>query len=212
MVFEGIAWRVDRLHFYCEFRNPALAGAVLRLPVRDVMPLYSRPAPPREPWFPTNADDWVKLADGTYGKVIQQSHEQVVVLRLGGSLKTYPTTDFLGQNPENLSRGFRINTTFGIDYLHREISTTDVPVIFQQTIERVLMERVEREHLRSLKVEFARAAPSSLDYAILADFSGEVASRLNLLERLIQKACVDICNEHGWGIPFTQLTVHQAES
>jgi hypothetical protein len=210
MVYEGIAWRVDRLNFYCEFSNPALAGAVLRLPVRDVMPLHSRPVLPKEPWFPTHQDDWIRLADDTFGKVIQQSQEQVVVLRLGGSLKTYPTAEFFGQIPENLSRGFRINSTFGIDYQHQAICTTKVPEIFRISIEKALIERVDRGHLRSLKVEFSSAGASSLDYAVLADFDGEVASRYNVLQRLIQKTCVDVCNKHGWVIPFTQVTVHQA--
>lgn len=210
MIFEGVPWRVDRLNFYCEFSNPQLAGAVLRLPVRDVIPLHSRPAPPKEQWFPTHADDWVRLSDGTFGKVIQQSQEQVVVLRLGGSLKTYPTPDFLAATPENLSRGFRINTSFGIDYQHQQICTTEVPAIFQAAVEQALVERVERDNLRSLKVEFASAGASSLDYAVLADFSGEVGSRYNVLERLIHKTCVDVCNARGWVIPFTQITVHQA--
>ena len=210
LVFEGIPWKVDRLHFYCEFSNPELSGGILRLPVRDVMPLHSRPVVAKEPWFPTHEDDWVNLDDSTYGKVIQQTPEMVVVLRLGGSLKTYATADFIGQNPENLSRGFRISVVFGIDYRHQEICTTEVPDVFQRALELRVIELVERENLRSLKVEFASAGASSLDYEILADFTGEVASRVNVLRRLIQRTCVDVCNEQGWVIPFTQITVHQA--
>ena len=210
LVFEGIPWKVDRLHFYCEFSNPELSGGILRLPVRDVMPLHSRPVVAKEPWFPTHEDDWVNLDDSTYGKVIQQTPEMVVVLRLGGSLKTYATADFIGQNPENLSRGFRISVVFGIDYQHQEICTNEVPDVFQRALELRVIELVERENLRSLKVEFASAGASSLDYEILADFTGEVASRVNVLRRLIQRTCVDVCNEQGWVIPFTQITVHQA--
>ena len=210
LVYQGVPWRVDKLNFYCEFSNPELSGAVLRLPVRDVMPLHSRPAPVKEPWFPTHLDDWVVLGDGTYGKVIQQSPEQVVVLRLGGSLKTYPTSEFLGQTPENLSRGFRISSTFGIDYQHQAECTEEIPEVFHEALERVLIEKFHREHIRSIKVEFASAGASSLDYAILTDFSGELASRMNVIQRLVQRVCVDVCNERGWVIPFTQITVHQA--
>jgi hypothetical protein len=212
LIYEGIPWKVDRLHFYCEFSNPQLAGGTLRLPVRDVMPLHSRPLAPKEPWFPTHQDDWVRLDDGTFGKVIQQTPEMVVVLRLGGSLKTYATPEFIGANPENLSRGFRISVKFGIDYRHQEIATTAVPEALQQALEPGLVETVGRENLRSVKVEFAGAAASSLDYAVLADFDGGVASRANVLERLIQKICVEACNGNGWTIPFTQITVHQGGS
>lgn len=211
LVHNGIPWRVERLNFYSEFRNPALAGGVLRLPVRDVVDLRSRPSDDHEPWFPTDANDWVILADDTYGKVVTQTPEQVVVLRLGGSRKTYPVGDFLGLAPENLSHGFRISAVFGIDYQHQAVVTDEVPAILQHEVEVKVIERFGREALRSLKVEFASAGASSLDFALLADFDGSVASRVNVIERLLQAACVDSCNAHGWVIPFSQVTLHRGE-
>ena len=212
IVIDGVPWRVRRLNFQCYFVNPELSGGILRLPIRDVMPLHSRPADSKEPWFPTKEDHWVVLADDTYGKVVEQTPEQVVVLRLGGSRKTYSTADFLGQTPENLSRGFRINSTFGIDYNLQPISTDKVPEGFCQHVEKVLYEKFGHDLVRSVKVEFASAGASSLDYQIIADFDGELASRKNVIERLLQSACVDVCNREGWSIPFTQITVHQAEA
>ncbi|MEM1082889.1 MAG: hypothetical protein AAGI48_02110 [Verrucomicrobiota bacterium] len=211
LVYEGIPWRVDKLAFFCEFRNPELEGGNLRLPVDEVLGLHSREYDSKEPWFPTRGDDWVKLSDETYGKVVEQTPEQVVVLRLGGSRKTYPTEDFLEQCPENLSLGFRVSVGFGIDYRHQSISTTEVPGIFQVALERELVGKFEHENVRSVKVELGSAGASSLDYEILADFDGAVASRVNVIRRLIQRVCVEVCNEQGWGIPFTQITVHQGE-
>ncbi|MGB6219411.1 hypothetical protein [Haloferula sp.] len=210
LIYNGIPWRVDRLNFFCDFTNPNLMGGHLRLPVRDVMPLHSRESDPKEPWFPTKRDDWIKLSDETYGKVVEQTPEQVVVLRLGGSRKTYPTIDFLEQCPENLSYGFRVSATFGIDYDHQSIATTTVPDIFLRALEKELVSRFGHENVRSVKVEFSSAGASSLDYRILADFAGDVASRVNVIERSIQRVCVNVCNEQEWGIPFTQITVHQA--
>jgi hypothetical protein len=46
---------------------------------------------------------------------------------------------------------------------------------------------------------------------VLADFDGGVASRQRFLGRFIQRVCVEACTQHGWGIPFQQITVHQAE-
>jgi len=46
---------------------------------------------------------------------------------------------------------------------------------------------------------------------IIADFSGKVAQHYNLLARAIQRIAVDACNEYGWVIPFTQLTLHTAK-
>ena len=210
MIYDGVPWRVRRLNFQCIFENPELDGGRLRLPIRDVMGLHSRPADAKEPWFPTRKDDWVVLGDETYGKVIEQTPDQVVVLRLGGSLKTYPTGDFLELAPENLSRGYRIQVVFGIDYAHQAIAISEVPEVFHQALERRLLEVVGKDGLRSVKVEFTSAAASSLDYAILADFDGSLGSRKNALNRLIQSVCVEVCNEHGWGIPFQQITLHQA--
>jgi hypothetical protein len=32
------------------------------------------------------------------------------------------------------------------------------------------------------------------------------------LQRLVQKTCVETCNDNGWVIPFTQVTLHMAPS
>ncbi|MGD9419089.1 MAG: hypothetical protein Q7R22_009110 [Verrucomicrobiota bacterium JB025] len=210
MVYEGIPWRVDRLNFYCDFSNPDLHGGTLRLPVRAVMPLHSREPDAKEPWFPTRCDDWVLVGDGTYGKVVQQTPEQVVVLQLGGSRKTYPTADFLTSQPENFSHGFRVSSVFGIDYGHQGISTTLVPEVLEERLEEELYKLAGREHVKSVRVEFASAGASSLDYEVLVDFDGVVAPRFRRMRRAIQRVCVDVCNERGWVIPFTQITVHEA--
>ena len=40
---------------------------------------------------------------------------------------------------------------------------------------------------------------------------GNVAASYFTIARLIQQTCVDICNHEGWVIPFTQVTIHQAD-
>jgi len=212
LIYEGIPWRVDTLNMYCDFSNPDLTGGSMRLPVKEVLGLHSRPSDAKEPWFPTKEHDWVRLDDDCFGKVIQQTPEQVVVLRLGGSLKTYPTADFVEQCPENLSRGFRISTTFGIGYGHRAIATAAVPQLLREAVQRSLVEVLGREQVHSVKVEFKAAGASSLDYVVLADFSGEAAQKHAALERMIQKACLEACNGEGWDIPFPQMVIHRGEA
>lgn len=210
VVYNGLPWKVSSLGFFSTFTNPGLQGGMMRIPIRDVMEMISRPLAPKEVWFPTEADDWVILSDGTYGKTITQTPDQVVVLQLGGSLKTYPTADFLELAPENLSHGFRLSVTFGIDYAHQAESTSSVPKIFSEALNAALLRDYGREAVRSVQVEFSEAGSSSLDYTILADFDGSLAHRHKALRRKIQTVCVNVCNEQGWGIPFTQITVHQA--
>lgn len=210
IVIGGLPWQVGKLGFYSELTNPELDGGTLRIPADELTGLRSRPWHPREPWFPTRSDDWVILADGTFGKVLQQTPEQVVLVRRGGSLKTYATGDFIEQRPENLSRDFRIRTLFGIDYSHQAQSTGSIPERLAMAVEAALIAEVGREQVRHVRVELAAAGSSSLDYAILVDLSGEVAARYNALTRLVVRTCVDTCNAEGWVIPFTQITVHQA--
>ena len=210
VIYGGLPWKVTQLGFFTTFTNPNLMGGQLRIPIRDVMGMISRPVEQKEAWFPSEADDWVILSDDTYGKTIIQTPDQVVVLRLGGSKKTYPTADFLTLCPENLSHGFRVTVGFGIDYRHLAECTTAIPEIFQTALMTALIQEFGREAVRSVQVEFSSASDSSLDYEILADFDGSVAHRYNPLKRRIQTICVDACNENGWNIPFTQITVHQA--
>lgn len=174
--------------------------------------MTSREQDPKEPWFPTDPDDWAILSDGTYGKVITQTPEQVVFLRLGGSMKTFPTADFLAQSPEKISHGFRISCTFGIDYKHQADASGSIPATFEKLITSRLVGDFGRDAVRSVKVEFTAAAASSLDYEIIADFDGSLAPRHRALMRCIQSICLDACNANGWVIPFTQITVHQAET
>lgn len=210
VIYEGLPWKVSALGFFTTFTNPGLEGGLMRIPIRDVMGMISRPIAKKEVWFPTETDDWVLLSDGTYGKTITQTPDQVVVLKLGGSVKTYQTADFLELSPENLSHGYRLTVTFGIDYQHQAECTGSIPEIFNQALTQRLASEIGREAVRSVQTQFASASSSSLDYAILADFDGSVADRHNALQRRIQCICVDVCNENGWVIPFTQVTVHQA--
>jgi hypothetical protein len=208
LIYRGLPWKVKSLGFFTVFTNPELDGGDLRVPLREVMGMISRDADPKEPWFPSKPGDWVILSDGTYGKVIRQTPEQVVVLKLGGSLKTYPTGEFIEMMPENLSCGFRIQSVFGLDYSHQSIATGEAAEYLARAIEESLVHQLGREWVTSIKVEFQAAAASSLDLVVLADFHGELASRYRFLERRLQRIWVDVCNERGWVIPFQQITVH----
>jgi hypothetical protein len=212
VLYNGLPWHVRSLSFYTKLHNPALKGGLIRLPVRKLIGLQSRPFHKDEPWFPCQENDWIILADGTFGKVLMQTPEMVQLVLLGGSRKTYPTTEFLQQNPNNLSTNFRIEVTFGIDYQHQRISTQEIPQKLQTMLQEELSKKGYKDALLHLNVEFQKAGSSSLDLAILADFSGNVAKDYDILSRILQRIAVDACNTYGWVIPFTQITLHTAES
>lgn len=210
LIYEGIPWEVQRVNFYTTLINPELEGGKIRLPMRDLMSLHSRPNVEGELWFPSRDDDWVELSDGTFGKVIQQTPDYVHLVKLGGTRKVIPTPDYLALHPENLSKNFRIKVVFGIDYDHQAISTNRVPQIFEADIQRALLEKVEKDQLHSVKVYFTAANASSLDYRIIVDLTGDIAPRRQALTDLVNATCVETCNREGWVIPFTQITVHEA--
>jgi small-conductance mechanosensitive channel len=212
VVVNGLPWRVASLSLYTRLHNPALKGGLIRIPLHNLTGLQSRPYHKDEPWFPCQEEDWMLLDDGTFAKVVMQTPEIVQLVLLGGSHKTYPTASFLAQNPINLSTNFRLNITFGIDYRHQAISTDGIPRQLKARLHSDLAAYGYQDHLKSLIVEFKEAAESSLNLAILADFAGEIARDYPKLERILQRISVDACVEHGWEIPFTQVTVHAPQA
>lgn len=210
LVYQGLPWKVKSLNFFTSLVNPLLKGGTIRLPLKSLLDLHSRPYQPDEPWFPCKQGDWVILADKTYGKILNQTPEIVELLLLGGSHKTYTTQMFLSLNPNNISTNFRLSVTFGIDYLHKPIIIQEIP----NKLSRTMVERLRQEgfsdKIKNITVEFKNASASSLDLEVMADFSGEAAKDYMMLSRLIQRVCVEACNQNGWVIPFRQLTVHHA--
>jgi hypothetical protein len=211
VIINGLPWRVDTLNFFCVLRNPDLTGGVLRLPAKTMLSYHSRPTMPKEPWFPSHENDWVKLDDGVFGKIVQQTPDQVVMVKLGGSYKTYVTSAYLAKNPENITPQYRVSTLFGLDYQYQKLATTTVPAIIRDTIYNILVERYDKENIKSVNVEFASASSSSLDFQISADVDGSLASQHDVIKRLLQCGAVDAANENEWVIPFPQLTLHKTD-
>ena len=211
LVYNGIPWRVVSLNIYTMLENPELKGGRMRLPLRALVDLNSRPYSEEEPWFPCKESDWVILSDDVYGKVVMMTPEYVRVVLLGGAVKTYLTPDFLALSPRNLSTNFRIRSTFGVDYAHQEICTEEIPEKMQTMLVEELNNKGYGDAVLDVNVEFKTAGASSLDLEMIINFSGDVAHRHEALGRLMQRIAVDSCNRYGWVIPFTQVTLHPAK-
>ena len=212
IVFDGIAWKVNALNFRARLVNPLLDGGVQELPIKELVGLHSRPVGDKEEWFPCREGDWVELSDGRIGRVTYQNPGTVQLVELGGAQIIYPTSAFLEQTPKNMSTNFRIETKFGIDYKHQAIATTEVPAKMQAALEREMIKVIAQKDILDIKVEFMEAATSSLDYEIEVDVRGKAAAKYEQIQFAIQRILVDACNEHGWEIPFQQITIHQNPS
>lgn len=212
VVYNGLPWLVESISFYSILRNPALVGGMIRLPIDDLAELRSRPWEDEEPWFPTDEGDVVLLSDGRPGRVELQSVEAVRLRSPGGNRTVVPAAEFSGQAVERLSDGYRVSITFGLDYGDQAEITTSM----RETMERGVLERWQETRfassLVSSAVEFKEAGASSLDYFVRVDLDGSQAFDLMSQQRALARFCVDVCNEQGWTIPFTQLTLHVAPS
>ncbi|MEK6729274.1 MAG: hypothetical protein AABY76_04535, partial [Planctomycetota bacterium] len=212
VIYNGLPWKVASLQINTYLVNPELKGGTIRLPLRELKDIRSRPYHPDEPWFPSKENDWVILADGTLGMVIIQTPEVVQLAIAGGSCKTYPTTDFLTQNPLNISKSFRISVVFGIDYQYQNIATGEIPDKLKEYLHAELINEGYEEHVIGLIVEFKEMGDSSLDYDILVDFSGRVAKDYYKLSRVIQKIAMNAASKYRWEIPYTTFTINHNQT
>lgn len=210
VIYHGLPWRVQSLNFYTRLVNPLLMGGDIRVPLHECLTLHSRPSVEREVWFPTREGDWILLGSESLARVVLQTPEIVRVVFLGGSQQTLSTTAFLDQHPTVLSTGFRLSIQFGVDYQHQALVTREIPAQLEARLQRDLQAAGHAEELMHLAVEFDEAGASALNLRVLADFAGAAAPRWLLLRRAMQRICVDACNDHGWVIPFTQVTLHLA--
>lgn len=210
VIYNGIPWRLTEINFYSKLNNPYLSGGYMRLPLRVVTELISRPSAKNEGWFPSRNGDYVILGDGIYGKVNMQTPDMVELTLYDNSAYNVPTPDYLSASPRNLSNGFGFAVTFGLDYEIQSIITTEVIDTMQASIKKKLKTSKFGTWMESCNVDFEDAGASSLDLALIVLFKGEAASCYLKIERFIKKAAVDVCNEQGWSIPFSQLTVHMA--
>jgi small-conductance mechanosensitive channel len=210
IVFNDVPYLVESLSIYSVLRNPLLEG-VVRLPLHTMNSLVSRPAH-QESWFPCKASDYVLFANGNLGRVLRQTIEFVEVAVQDTSIQIR-TQDFLSQNVRNLTReGFGIANTFGIDYQHQAICLEAVPGIFREAILNRSVLAGLKDDIKDILVEFKSAGSSSLDYQIYVLFDGRAGKAYFRAQRMIQQACVDACNQEGWVIPFTQITVHSGNN
>jgi len=209
LIYQGIPWRVEDIGLTATLVNPRLAGGEQILPIRDLVGLVSRRPAPVERWFPCESGEWIRLQDGTLGQVRVQTPNHVELVRLGGSHVTYPTDQFYKLAPENLSDGFRIDHTFGLDYVHLAEAAEVIPTKMAEALRSGLADIVSETELLDLVVELKGASKSSLDYAVQAVFTGSASDRYEQLERALPRILIQACNQNAWKIPFTQITIHQ---
>lgn len=213
LIWGGVPWYVSNIGLQATLVNERLEGGHLNLPLGELIDYHSRPVVRNEPWFPTQVNDWVVLSDGTYGKVENQTIEQIVLRLKGDALKFYATPEFLKMTPVNISMGFRYDIQFGLDYGTQSRICDEIPQIFEDGLRRHMHNHYKEESPDFLKTEvtFDSAGSSSLNLRIIIHVDGRRSEHYEELQREVQTSLVRICNENGLVIPFTQLTLNLSE-
>lgn len=213
VVYNGIPYKIASINMYTLLYNPAIPSARIRLPITDLETMRSRPVDKNEPWFPSQVGDWVLVEGETerVGKIVAQTPETVLIEFVGGAKLSVSTANYLSSPPMNLSSGFRIRLLFNLDYNLQAQITRDIPPVVKAAVEGELKREDFTDRLRAVRVDFKQAASSSLDIEISADFTGEAANDYIHIKRVIQRACVDVCTEKRWTIPFNQMVVHMVD-
>ena len=200
LLVDGLPFRIQALRFYTRLENPDLQGGVLRVPLQFLVGKRSRASAPDEPWFPTRTGDVVLLADGTFGPVRTQTPETVVVEHWG-SLRSFPTAEFLKQTPRNLSRGFVADAQLVLGRTHEAKPLDVVLAQLAAALRDDLGKAVAKEQLGEVAVVLQNVTPIGYELLATARCSGEAALQFFALRRRMQHAFVDACREHGLPLP-----------
>lgn len=209
VLIKGVPWRVATINFYSKLTNPEIRGT-LRIPLSDLKALTSQPLGDHR-WFPSSIGDWV-LDDAN--RLYEVTHQGPVTVELTSAqltTKLIPTEVYFAAGYVNVSKSKRIRLVgvFGIDYAHQSIALDVVPNTFQAGVLEYLEQANIGTNQIEVRVEFQEAGASSLDYRVIVIVGVAAARQYYRIERYIQQACLKVCNEQGWGIPFPQLTVHR---
>ncbi|MCW7752845.1 hypothetical protein OOT00_02480 [Desulfobotulus sp. H1] len=212
VIHRGLPWKVQKLGLQGILINPELEGGMLRIPLKHLVGMQSRPFMETEPWFPCRKNDILLFADGTIAKVILQTPEQVVGELEGGIRKTWPSVEFLSLSPHNLStKSFCVQAILRLDYRHKADVTGAIPDILRLHMQTGVAKAGFEPCLQRINVELMETGESSLNIRIFTVFSSEAAEDYLALQRLLHQLSIEAGNRFNWTIPFPQLTIHRPQ-
>ncbi len=200
IMYEGCAWRVRKVGLRTHLVNEALEGGSLYVHIGQIKDHVSRPIVKDEPWFPTHKGDYALLSDGTYGMVLVQTPDQVVLLLEDLAKRFYSLSDFIELRPTNLSSGFVVTAYIAMDYEHQK-KIFDIVELFKRELK-------QKFPKNNLIVDLAEAGADSLNIVAKVSYDGSRAKDYMALNRDLNAHIVDVCNKNKLIIPFKQLTVH----
>ncbi len=210
VVYQGLPWKVKSIGFMTIFENDFLDSKQIRIQITEIMKMHSRKILPNEQWFPSRTGDWILLNDQTYGKVVSQTLEQVV-MELSNSQRRYiPTDDYLHFMPINMSHGFVLDFTWAFDYQDQKHFSNNILPKLEDDFRKQMKNYV---HTASqIAVDFHSAGNSSINAYVMVKFDGPFASYRLKIHRDLQQMLFNIATENSWNIPFNTITLHKTSA
>jgi hypothetical protein len=208
--YRGLPWKVSSVNFLSRLDNPALDGAGLTLPMRDLRDLRSREINPTEPWFPSRTGDWVRLGGTHPAQVLFQGVEYVVLKGTNGGEVSIPSAEYYGAKIENLSRGFSMQVPVVVNHGARSELLGRLRGAMLVEITNSL--RRQLGGLRNLAIELNGVSEVGLEVLVVADFLGEAAPHFERARRIIVTAAFEVMNRTSTNLPERHLRVTEIEA
>ncbi len=214
VMIDGIPYRVEMMGVYSYLNNPLLTGGTLRLPLKDLVGMRSRPYDENEPWFPCKEGDYVLIDGLSTWRQVKRQTPQTVEFNWFEMLETMPTRSFMGRKIFNISAApFWAGINFSIAYKHRFEALGDLRDKLSKFVEEEIKKQPYGEHILYPWVDLAGLADdSSLNFMVWIQAAPEAASKYGAMSLHLNQIALEAANKYGWEIiRFTPVELHHLE-
>lgn len=206
VVYKGVSYDVEKIGLFSYLNNPLLTGGRIRLPMKELLGMTSRPYDENEALFPTSKGDWIKIG-GSLRQVQEQTPEYVTIISKAGSPRTFSTTSFLTQNYINLSKApFDVAFLLTIESKHYDSVVKNGGLDLIKSRVQAFIDANNYEHgdkITSPYVAVWTITSSSFGVLVHIMVPPELASSFKGINALIKQATAEVTQEKGWWAPFS---------
>ncbi len=200
VLYAGIPWQVESIGIYSYLSNALLTGGKVRLPIRDLIDMRSRPYDKNERWFPCQEGDYILINHTKWRKVIQQTAESIK-FEWFGMEETMPTAQFLAQKIFNLSNtSFWVGINLHIAYEHRLEIMPDIISQFTELLETEFKQLPYGNSLLQPWIAFAGMNDTSLSLMAWVQLKSEAAAYYEDAKLDLTKISLQAANHYAWEI------------
>lgn len=212
IIYNGMQWLVESVGVYSYFCNPLLTGNKVRLPIKDLISMRSRPYDEGESWFPCKEGDYILINHKDWRQVIMQTPERVT-FNWFEMKESMPTSTFLQQKVFNLSAApFWAGVSFHIDYKHRFEIMDDIVTKLGDYLEEEFKKLPFGDKLIAPWVDFAEMTDLSLGMMVWVQLKPEAAAKYDVIKLRLTQICLRAANKYGWQvIRFNPVSHYQLD-